>query len=111
MLSFQSRFSIIELLTLTVIAMILLLAFRSKKLRENEQSIFKKMEEINLPENEEYKSLEKQQNENYKKLNQIYKFFVNIGIDFENRDQMINYFGVLPILLLVTFIHQIYLFF
>lgn len=108
MLNLQSRFSIIEILLIIVVIVSVLLAIRLKKLHDMATSIDRKLyQDENSTENKE--SLKNQREEINKKTVPVFKYFFNIGIDLDRAK--INYFGILPILLFATFVHQVYLFF
>jgi len=108
MLNLQSRFSIIEILLVVVVIVSVILAIRLKKLSDMARSIDRKIyQDENSTENKE--SLKDQREEINKKSYPLFKYFFNIGIDLDRAK--VNYFGILPILLIVTLVHQIYLFF
>jgi hypothetical protein len=97
MLSFQSRFSSIEIFTLFIIAVTLYYYNRNKQISKQLDSIRKSMNQEDI---EKMTDAEKKKREELEgELNQA-------GVI-----SLYLMFGTLPLLILITFIHQIYLFF
>ena len=97
MLSFQSRFSSIEKFTLFIIAVTLYYNYRNKQISKQLDSIRKSMNQEDI---EKMTDAEKEKREELGgklNLSGVISFYLM--------------FGTLPLLILITFIHQIYLFF
>lgn len=96
MLNFQSRFSIIEIFTLFIIVIAIYYRYRYKQIGKQLDSIIKStnydLEKLTDVEKNKLKELQAKRNQT--------------GVIF-----MYLMPGTIPLLILITFIHQIYLFF
>ena len=108
MFNLKSRFSIIEIIPLVLIAVMVILAVRFQSLRTQEHVLVTKINNETTTETE-MESLKKDKKEVYRKLNQIFHIFYKLGFDGDSGK--VNPVGIFPLLIYVMLTHQVVLFF